>query len=41
MKQVRPFQGCQLLDVGGEFLHGEHTTAVELADKFSWQYEVN
>lgn len=40
MKQVTPFEGCQFLDVGGEFVHGENTTAVELARKFSWNYQV-
>ena len=40
MKQVRPFKGCQLLDVGGEFIHGEKTTAAKLAKEFSWKIEV-
>jgi len=39
VKQVRPFKGCQLLDVGGEFIHGEKTTAAKLAKEFSWKIE--
>ena len=40
VKQVRPFKGCQLLDVGGEFIHGEKTTAAKLAKELSWKIEV-
>ena len=40
VKQAKPFDGCHWLDLGGEFIHGEHTWAMRLAKKHGWGYEV-
>eukprot|EP00794_Sanderia_malayensis_P020098 gene20098-22068_t len=39
VKQIHPFRGCPLVDVGGEFIHGDKTHALKLAKKHGWQYE--